>query len=83
MILDEATSNLDNPTEERVMGRLLNHLKGRTLICIAHRLSCLRNFDEIVLLQEGKIAGQGSFEQMEQENAGFQALLRKERERRD
>ncbi len=83
VILDEATSNLDNPTEERVMGRLLNHLKGRTLICIAHRLSCLRNFDEVVLLQEGKIAGQGSFEQMERENAGFQALLRKERERRD
>lgn len=83
IILDEATSSLDNITEDRVMARLLSHLKGRTLICIAHRLHCLRNFDEIVLLKDGKISCQGNFDEMEKKSEDFRALLKKERQRRD
>jgi ABC-type multidrug transport system fused ATPase/permease subunit len=56
LILDEATSNIDRPTElliERALDRLL---AGRTSIIIAHRLSTVQRADEIVLVDHGRIA---------------------------
>ena len=60
LILDEATSNIDRPTElliERALDRLL---AGRTSIIIAHRLSTVRRADEIVVIDHGRIVRQGS-----------------------
>ena len=59
LILDEATSNIDRPTEvliERALDRLL---RGRTSIIIAHRLSTVRRADEIVVIEHGEIVERG------------------------
>jgi ATP-binding cassette subfamily B protein len=60
LILDEATSNIDRPTEvliERALDRLL---RGRTSIIIAHRLSTVRRADEIVVVERGRIVQRGT-----------------------
>ena len=60
LILDEATSNIDRPTEvliERALDRLL---RGRTSIIIAHRLSTVRRADEIVVIERGRILQRGT-----------------------
>lgn len=62
VILDEATSAMDNKTEEIVMGRVMKLLKEQTVIAIAHRLNSIRNFERIIVLVEGRIAGQDSFD---------------------
>jgi len=59
MILDEATSHLDNDNEARVQAALDTALDGRTAIVIAHRLSTVRAADRIVVLDDGRIAEQG------------------------
>ena len=80
-MLDEATSALDSVTEERVLGRLMEALKGRTVIMIAHRLDTLRNADFIMLMQDGKLVGQGSYVELARTNAYFGELLRSETEK--
>ena len=60
LILDEATSNIDRPTEvliERALDRLLH---GRTSIIIAHRLSTVRRADEILVVEHGDIVQRGT-----------------------
>ena len=60
LILDEATSNIDRPTEvliERALDRLL---RGRTSIIIAHRLSTVRRADEILVVEHGRIVQRGT-----------------------
>ena len=60
MILDEATSHLDNDNEARVQAALDTALDGRTAIVIAHRLSTVRAADRIVVLDDGRIAEEGT-----------------------
>ena len=60
MILDEATSALDTESERLVQNALENLMKNRTSVVIAHRLSTIKNADEIVVMNQGKIAEQGS-----------------------
>ena len=60
LILDEATSALDTHSEQQVQAALENLMKGRTTIMIAHRLSTVRNADQIIVLQEGDIIERGS-----------------------
>lgn len=74
-ILDEATSAMDNLTEETVLRRVLARLKGRTVLMIAHRLSTLRNADVIYLLKDGVLQGQGDYDALARTDAYFQALL--------
>ena len=61
VILDEATSAMDNLTEESVMKAVMQQLNGKTVIAIAHRLNSIAGFDRIILFKDGKIVGQGSF----------------------
>lgn len=76
LILDEATSALDGATENEVMSAI-NSLPGdRTIIIIAHRLSTLRNTDRILVLDRGRVAAFGKWENLEKSNAIFQALKR-------
>ena len=60
VILDEATSAMDNLTEENVMKSVMQKMKDKTVIAIAHRLNSIAGFDRIILFREGKIVGQGT-----------------------
>jgi ATP-binding cassette subfamily B protein len=74
LILDEATSNIDRPTEvliERALDRLLH---GRTSIIIAHRLSTVRRADEIVVIERGRIAQRGTERELLSEEGPFRRL---------
>jgi ABC-type multidrug transport system fused ATPase/permease subunit len=60
MILDEATSHLDNENESLVQAALDEAMHGRTAIVIAHRLSTITAADRIVVLQDGRVVEQGT-----------------------
>lgn len=60
LILDEATSSLDSNSEKLVQDALIKLMKGRTTIVIAHRLSTIQYADEIVVMQDGRIAERGN-----------------------
>ncbi|MDY6800492.1 MAG: ABC transporter ATP-binding protein [Bacteroidota bacterium] len=64
MILDEATSSLDTESEKLVQDALFKLMENRTSIVIAHRLSTVRNADEICVLQEGKIVERGKHDEL-------------------
>jgi ATP-binding cassette subfamily B protein len=61
LILDEATSALDAATEARVSKALKTLMAGRTTFVIAHRLSTVRDADEILVFDDGRIVEQGDF----------------------
>lgn len=64
LILDEATSALDTESEKIVQSALDNLMQNRTSIVIAHRLSTVKNADEILVVNEGEIAERGSHEEL-------------------
>jgi len=64
LVLDEATSNVDLHTEGRIEEGLRRLLAGRTSIVIAHRLSTIRQADQIVVLEHGRIAEQGTHDEL-------------------
>lgn len=64
LVLDEATSNVDTFSEERVQAAVATAMAGRTAIVVAHRLSTIQEVDRIVVLQYGRVAEQGSHEQL-------------------
>jgi ABC-type multidrug transport system fused ATPase/permease subunit len=76
LILDEATSNIDRPTEiliEKALDRLLH---GRTSIIIAHRLATVRRADEIIVIDHGRIAQRGTEQELLAEEGPFRHLAR-------
>ena len=64
LILDEATSSVDTETEMLIQQALERLMTGRTTLMIAHRLSTIRNADQIVVLQDERIAEQGSHDEL-------------------
>ena len=64
LILDEATSALDNTTEVLIQQALDELCKGRTTLVVAHRLSTIRNADEIVVLIDGRVTERGTHEEL-------------------
>lgn len=73
LIFDEATSALDNRTQREVADNL--HALPATRILVAHRLSTIRQADRIVVLQEGRISQQGTFEDLVQQPGPFTQLM--------
>ena len=74
LILDEATSNIDRPTEiqfERALDRLMH---GRTSVIIAHRLATVRRADEILVIDHGQIIQRGTEEELLAEDGPFRSL---------
>ena len=74
VILDEATSAIDNLTEEAVLENVMALLQGKTVIAIAHRLDSVRAFDEIVVLHDGGIVEQGRFNELLEKRQCFYEL---------
>mgnify|MGYP002511927201 CR=1 FL=1 len=64
LILDEATSSVDTVTEQKIRRAMLKISEKRTSVIIAHRLSTIRDSDLIILLKEGRIAEQGTHEEL-------------------
>jgi len=75
LILDEATSALDSATEARVGRALKTLMRGRTTFIIAHRLSTVRDADEILLFDAGRIAERGTFASLLARDGLFAALV--------
>jgi ATP-binding cassette, subfamily B, bacterial MsbA len=75
LILDEATSALDTESEKLVQDALDTLMKERTSIIIAHRLSTVRNADEIIVLNKGVIVERGSHQELIQQNGEYKKLV--------
>ena len=60
VIFDEATSSLDNSTEFKIQRNIHKYFNNQTIICIAHRLSTLKDMDKILVLEKGKIVDSGT-----------------------
>ena len=71
LVLDEATSSLDNLTEKFVMEAIHNLEKKITIILIAHRLSTVKKCDKIILLDKGQVIEEGTFEKLIKSNEQF------------
>ena len=74
LILDEATSALDNTTEVLIQQALDELCKGRTTLVVAHRLSTIRNADEIAVVLDGRITEQGTHDELIAKNGTYKEL---------
>jgi len=74
LILDEATSNVDTRTEQRIQKAMLELMRGRTSFVIAHRLSTIRSADLILVVKDGAVIEQGSHDSLMRQR-GFYAQL--------
>jgi ABC-type multidrug transport system fused ATPase/permease subunit len=75
LILDEATSALDNETERKISDALRSLHGQLTMVVIAHRLSTVRSCDRILYLDQGRVAGIGTFDELDRTNEGFARLV--------
>ncbi|GAB2634129.1 ABC transporter ATP-binding protein [Belliella aquatica] len=71
LVLDEATSNLDTESESLIQASLKELMEGRTTFVIAHRLSTIRQADQILVIEQGKIAEQGKHEELIQKEGRY------------
>ncbi len=75
IILDEATSALDNTNEATIQKNLEKNFKGKTVIIIAHRLTTLKNCDNIFVFDKGKIVQEGNYDELSKSRGLFQNFL--------
>ena len=78
LILDEATSNIDTRTEAVIQEALGRLLAGRTSVVIAHRLSTVRNADQILVIEDGRIAERGTHASLLEKNGLYADLYRRQ-----
>ena len=78
LILDEATAALDSKAEAEVQGAIDRLEEGRTVVCVAHRLSTLRRMDRIIVLDQGRVVESGSFEGLLKGGGAFSEMAAKQ-----
>jgi ATP-binding cassette subfamily B protein len=83
LLLDEATSALDTESEAAVQKAFENAMKGRTVVVIAHRLSTIAGADKIIVMEDGRIAEEGTHEMLANEEGGLYARLNRLQVRKD
>jgi ATP-binding cassette, subfamily B, bacterial len=81
LLLDEATSALDSESEEAIREALTRLMTRRTVIAIAHRLSTVRSFDRIVVLQAGRVVQDGSPDLLMRHEGLYRQLVQREMDR--
>ena len=80
IFFDEATSSLDANNEKVIMEKLNSFLKDKTSIIVAHRLSTVKNADNIIVLEDGNIVEQGSHTQLTQKKGTYYQLVKNQLE---
>lgn len=80
LFFDEATSSLDANNETIIMNNLEDFFKGKTVIIIAHRLSTVKNADQIIVLEKGKIVETGNHQNLVQEKGRYYKLIKNQLE---
>ena len=78
LVLDEATASLDSKAEAEVQAAIDRLEQGRTVLCVAHRLSTLRKMDKIIVLEEGRVVESGSFEELLKKDGAFAEMALKQ-----
>lgn len=78
LLIDEATSSLDNYTEKLIAKSLYNLMRDKTVLVIAHKLSTIVSMDRILVLHDGKIVGDGTHKYLEQHNDLYKLLWEKQ-----
>ena len=78
LMLDDALSAVDTYTEEEILSRLRHVMRQRTSLIVAHRVSTVREADQICVLQDGRIAERGRHDELVQRNGLYAALHRKQ-----
>lgn len=75
IILDEATSGLDNTSESKIMENIDNFFKNKTIIAVTHRLSITKNFDKIIVLGKNGVEEEGTFEELINKKGEFFSIF--------
>ncbi len=76
LIMDEATSSLDNVTEKFVIDAIERLKEDRTIIIIAHRLTTVKNCDKLYILEKGEVVDSGSYSELSKRNEQFKEVLK-------
>ena len=80
ILFDEATSALDAENEKIIHNNLQSFFKGKTVIIVAHRLSTVKNADQIIVLRNGELVEQGNHQQLVENKADYFNLVKNQLE---